>query len=69
MIQYLLKGEKQQTMAAIIVIILILYGSALILNPQKHKGELIFFAILAAIFGSFYETTGAKKEWDRRKRG
>ena len=56
-------------MAAIIVIILILYGSALILNPQKHKGELIFFAILAAIIGSFYETTGAKKEWDRRKRG
>ena len=69
MIKYLLKGEKQQTMAAIIVIILILYGSALILNPEKHKGELIFFAILAAIIGSFYETTGAKKEWDRRKRG
>ena len=64
-----IEGRETTTMVAIIIIILILYGSALILNPEKHKGELIFFAILAAIFGSFYETTGAKKEWDRRKRG
>lgn len=56
-------------MAMIIVIALILYGSALILEPEKHKGELIFFTILAAIFGGFYDATGAKNEWNKRKRG
>ena len=56
-------------MAMIIVIALILYGSAVILEPEKHKGELIFFTILAAIFGGFYEATGAKSEWNKRKRG
>ena len=39
------------------------------MNPEKHKGELTILTILAAVFGGFYDATGAKKEWDRRKRG
>ena len=64
-----MKGEKQQAMEVIIIIILILYGSELIMNPQKHKGELTILTILAAVFYGFYDASGAKKEWDRRKRG
>ena len=56
-------------MAILFIIILILYGSAVILEPEKHKGELIIFTILAAIFGGFYDASGAKSEWNRRKRG
>ena len=64
-----IEGRETTTMEVIIIIILILYGSEMIMNPEKHKGELTILTILAAVFGGFYDATGAKKEWDRRKRG
>lgn len=41
----------------------------MVMNPDKHIVGLIFFAIVYAIFGSFYETTGARADCDRKKRG
>jgi hypothetical protein len=41
----------------------------MVMNPEKHVVGLIFLAIVYAIFGSFYETTGAKADYDRKKRG
>jgi len=48
---------------------IISYIGLLILEPEKHIFGLVVLAIIAALFGSFYETTGAKSDYDRKKRG
>ena len=48
---------------------IISYICLLILEPEKHIVGLIILAIIYAIFASFYETTGAKADYDRKKRG
>ena len=51
------------------IIGLIFYIIDVILQPEKHIVGLIIFAIIYAIFGAFYETTGAKADYDRKKKG
>lgn len=51
------------------LIFIVGYTIDMIMNPEKHIVGLIILAILYAIFGSFYETTGAKADYDRKKRG
>lgn len=51
------------------IIGLIFYIIDVILQPEKHIVGLIIFAIIYAIFGAFYETTGAKSDYDRKKKG
>ena len=48
---------------------IISYIGLLILEPEKHVFGLVVLAIIYAIFGSFFETTGAKSDYDRKKRG
>jgi len=48
---------------------LISYIGLLILEPEKHILGLVVLAILYGIFGSFFDTTGAKSDYDRKKRG
>lgn len=45
------------------------YIGLLVLEPEKHIVGLVILAIFYAIFGSFFETTGAKSDYDRKKRG
>lgn len=40
-----------------------------IMNPEKHIVGLIILAIIYAIFGAFFDTTGAKDDYSRKKRG
>ena len=47
----------------------IYYIIEMILEPEKHMVGLIIIAIIYAIFGSFYDSTGAKADYDRKKRG
>lgn len=56
-------------MAICIIVGIISYICLLILEPEKHLLGLIILAIFMAIFGSFYETTGAKADYNRKKRG
>jgi len=50
-----------ETFLGILVIIgLIVYIVEVIMNPDKHKGELIIFTIIAAILGGFSD--GAKRK-------
>lgn len=56
------------------ILILLIVGAVfyiidLAMNPEKHIIGLVFFAIIYAIFDSFYESTGAKSDYDRKKRG
>ena len=48
---------------------LIAYIIDVFMKPEKHIIGLIIFVIFYAIFGSFFETTGAKADYDRKKRG
>lgn len=48
---------------------IISYLGLLILEPEKHLFGLVVLAILYGIFGSFFDTTGAKSDYDRKKRG
>lgn len=48
---------------------IIAYIGLLIMEPEKHIIGLVILAIIYAIFGSFYETTGAKSDYDRKKKG
>jgi predicted membrane channel-forming protein YqfA (hemolysin III family) len=52
-----------------IIASIISYIGLIIMEPEKHVIGLIIIAIFAAIFGAFYETTGAKSDYDRKKRG
>lgn len=45
------------------------YIGLLILEPEKHILSLVILAIFYAIFGAFFETTGAKSDYDRKKKG
>jgi hypothetical protein len=40
-----------------------------VMEPEKHVVGLVVLAIVYAIFGSFFESTGAKADYDRKKRG
>jgi hypothetical protein len=51
------------------LIFIVWYTIDMFLNPEKHIVGLVILAILYAIFGSFYETSGAKADYDRKKRG
>ena len=48
---------------------LVAYIIDVIMNPEKHIVGLVIFAIFYGIFGAFFETTGAKADYDRKKRG
>lgn len=48
---------------------IIAYIMDCVMEPEKHVVGLIFLAIVYAIFGSFFESTGAKADYDRKKRG
>ena len=48
---------------------IISYIGLLILEPEKHILGLVILAVLYAIFGAFFETTGAKADYNRKKRG
>lgn len=48
---------------------IISYIGLMILEPEKHILGLVILAIVYAIFGSLFETTGAKADYDRKKRG
>ena len=48
---------------------LIFYIIDVILQPEKHIIGLVLFAIVFSIFGAFYETTGAKADYNKRKKG
>lgn len=60
-------------MGTIFLIIMILgiisYLGLIIMEPEKHIVSLIIIAIIYAIFGSFFDSTGAKADYDKRKRG
>lgn len=45
------------------------YVIDLIMKPEKHAISLIFLAIFLSIFDAFYHTTGAKNDYDRKKKG
>ena len=45
------------------------YVIDLIMKPEKHIIGLVILAVFFSIFGAFYETTGAKSDYDRKKRG
>lgn len=45
------------------------YIGLMIMEPEKHILGLVILAIIYAIFGSFFDTTGAKADYDRKKRG
>lgn len=51
------------------IIVLIAYIGLLIMEPEKHILGLVIIAVISAIFGSFYDTTGAKSDYDRKKKG
>lgn len=55
--------------AILMLLGVIAYIGEMILNPEDHVVALIILAILYAIFGSFYDATGAKSDYDRKKRG
>ena len=55
--------------AVIIVLGIISYIGLMIMEPEKHIVGLVILAIIYAIFGSFFDTTGAKADYDRKKRG
>ncbi len=48
---------------------IIAYIGLLIMEPEKHILGLVILAVIYAIFGSFFETTGAKSDYDRKKKG
>lgn len=48
---------------------LVAYIIDLVMNPEKHIVGLVILAVLYGIFGSFFDTTGAKADYDRKKRG
>lgn len=52
-----------------IILGLIVYTIEIIMNPEKHMISLIILAIFYAIFGSFFDSTGAKSDYDRKKKG
>lgn len=60
-------------MGALILLGLVAGGIAYLIDcvmePEKHIIGLVILAILYAIFGSFFESTGAKADYDRKKRG
>ena len=45
------------------------YLISAIRNPEKHVVGLVILTILYAIFASFFDTTGAKSDYDRKKKG
>ena len=52
-----------------IIGIIIWYIIEVILNPEKHLVMLIIFSIIFALMSALYEVTGAKADYDRKKRG
>ena len=40
-----------------------------IMEPEKHIVGLVILALFYGIFGSFFDTTGAKNDYNRKKRG
>lgn len=52
-----------------ITLSIISYIGLLIMEPEKHILGLVIIAVIGAMFGAFYETTGAKSDYDRKKRG
>ena len=52
-----------------IIAVIISYIGLLIMEPEKHILGLVIIAVIGAVFGAFYETTGAKSDYDRKKRG
>ena len=51
------------------IIGIVAYVINIVLNPEKHIVALVIFAIIYAIFGAFYDATGAKDDYDRKKKG
>lgn len=51
------------------IIGVVLYIKDMIFEPEKHLFGLVVLAVLYGIFGSFFDTTGAKSDYDRKKRG
>ena len=51
------------------IIGLLFYIIDVIMQPEKHVIGLVLFAIIFSIFGAFYETTGAKADYNRKKKG
>ena len=49
--------------------VLVAYIIDVFMKPEKHIIGLVIFAVLYGIFGSFYDTTGAKADYERKKRG
>jgi len=45
------------------------YVIDMIMNPEKHLISLVVLAVFMSIFGAFYHTTGAKSDYDRKKKG
>ena len=41
----------------------------MIMKPEKHLIGLVVLSLFFGIFGAFYDTTGAKADYDRKKRG
>ena len=56
-------------MGLLIIIGIIAYIGIMIMEPEKHVVGLVILAIIYAIFGSFFDSTGAKADYDKRKRG
>ena len=56
-------------MAGLLIIGIIAYIGLMIMEPEKHILGLVILAIFYGVFGSFYDTTGAKADYDRKKRG
>lgn len=52
-----------------ILVGLVAYIIDVFMKPEKHIIGLVIFAFLYGIFGSFFDTTGAKADYDRKKRG
>ena len=55
------------TLLAIVGIVA--YIINIMLNPEKHIVALVIFAIIYGIFGAFYDATGAKDDFNRKKKG
>ena len=55
--------------ALLILLGIISYIGLIIMEPEKHIIGLVIFAVIYGIFGSFFDTTGAKADYDRKKKG